>query len=156
MRTPGTKPKPTELKLLEGNPGKRRLSDAVQADIPAEAPAAPDDLEARGAAAWAIYWESGRPWLAVTDQPLVERLCRLIDTAARIGAVLRREGETKTTRQRRSTPSPLLAALLQVNKQIGDLESVCGFTPTDRARMKAAPDAPGELARWMAGVPTIR
>ena len=47
---PGTKPKPSHLKLIEGNPGKRRI---VSNSLPkGEIPNAPDHLDEEALAEW--------------------------------------------------------------------------------------------------------
>ena len=150
-RLPGPRPQPTELKVLRGNPGQRRLPNSPRGTKPVAIPPAPAGLGEVGAAAWTLYWTAGKPWLAVSDMPHVERLCRFMDMAADIEATMRTEGLTHRTRQRRSAPHQLLTALLNINKVISDLEATSGFTPSDRVRMKAAPEEPGELDRWMTG-----
>src|SRR4030088_1854931 len=47
----GRKPKPTVLKLLDGNPGKRPLNDREPASIPG-IPDMPEDLDDEAQAEW--------------------------------------------------------------------------------------------------------
>lgn len=53
----GRKPKPTHIKLVTGNPGKRAISGAeeVQASEPGAAPARPKFLKGRAAKLWDEY-----------------------------------------------------------------------------------------------------
>lgn len=151
-RPNGRPPTPTELKVLRGNPGRRPIADAPRGAIPAAIPAPPASLGDAGLRAWQLYWEYGRAWLAMTDLPHVERLCFLLDQADEMERVIRNEGLVfLSPRTKRSSPHYLLNNLLGLYKLISELESSCGFTPSDRARMKAAPKEVDALDRWMAG-----
>ena len=151
-RLPGPPRQPTELKVLRGNPGKRKLPDSPRGQLPADIPAPPAALGRAGLRAWELYWRHGRPWLALTDMPHVERLCFVLDMAAEMEEAIRTEGLTfLSPRTKRSSPHYLLNNLLGLYKLIGELEATCGFTPSDRARMKAAPQEADALDRWLAG-----
>lgn len=152
MKRPGPPTQPTELKLLNGNPGKRKLPDSPPGVKPRTIPPEPVGLGPTGKAAWLLYWTHGRAWLALTDLPHVARLCRLMDAAATMEAAIAAEGMLiVNAKTKRSAAHFLLSQLLGMYNTIGDLESSCGFTPTDRARMKVTTDESDELDRWQAG-----
>lgn len=149
-RPNGRPPKPTELKVITGNPGKRPLRRSPGGTKPSRVPGAPTVLRKAGADAWTIYWTHGRAWLAETDRPLVTRLCRLIDAAADLEAVIDAEGLTHRNRSRRSSVHHSFNNLLGIYKAIADLESRAGFTPTDRARLEVPAGSGDELDAWEA------
>lgn len=151
-RPNGRPPKPTELKVITGNPGKRPIRRSPAGTKPSRTPAAPVVLRDAGRAAWSIYWTHGRAWLAETDRPLVTRLCRLIDAAADLEAVIDTEGLTwkRTRRSPRSSIHHSFNNLLGIYKAIADLESRAGFTPTDRARLEVPAGSGDELDAWEA------
>jgi P27 family predicted phage terminase small subunit len=145
-RPPGRPALPTALKVLRGTD---RDHPAPKGKTPAAVPDAPD-LGLAGRDAWELYWTNGRPWLAETDRPVLERLCRLIDDAAAMRATIEAEGLTHVNaRTKRSAVSALYNSLLGVGKQIASLEAACGFTPADRARLRFAAPEEDELQRWM-------
>ena len=128
--------KPTELKVLAGNPGKRALPESPQGDKPVGIPGPPASLDKQGRAAWQHYWTHGRAWLAHTDAGLIERLCVLIDLRAQMENGIREEGllhASDTTG--RSSAHYLMNQLLAVYGHIAGLEREAGFTPRARADM---------------------
>jgi P27 family predicted phage terminase small subunit len=146
-RPPGRPALPTALKVLHGTD---RGHPAPKGTTPAAMPEAPN-LGDAGREAWELYWTNGRAWLAETDRPVLERLCRLIDDAAAMRATIDAEGLTHVNaRTKRSAVSALYNSLLGVGKQIASLEAACGFTPADRARLRFSGTAPEDpLERWI-------
>ena len=150
-RTPGTKPAPTELKLLRGNPGRRPLGDKVRGDLPADVPPPPPSLSSAGQAAWALYWQHGRAWLAMTDIPILTQLCETHDEAERLAERIREEGLTAVNEKTgRSFAHHLYNDLRGLRREIRELWSLCYMTPTDRGRANAKPTEVDPLSEWMA------
>jgi len=150
-RTPGTKPAPTELKLLRGNPGRRPLGDKVRGDLPADVPPPPPSLGLAGQAAWALYWQHGRAWLAMTDIPILTQLCETHDEAERLAERIREEGLTAVNEKTgRSFAHHLYNDLRGLRREIRELWSLCYMTPTDRGRANAKPTEVDPLSEWMA------
>lgn len=71
----GTKPKPVELRLVEGNPGKR----AVPEDVPpgVGVPVRPAWLDAAAVEVWDTYLPL-LPWLTQTDSETFAQWCSLV------------------------------------------------------------------------------
>src|ERR1022692_3138022 len=78
--TPGPKPKPTAVKRLTGNPGKRPLYD--EPELPSDIPDCPDHLDDIGKAEWARVAPIlvASKILKVTDRSVLAAYC---DTYAR-------------------------------------------------------------------------
>ncbi len=150
-RPNGRPPKPTELKILEGNPGRRPLGGTAKGSIPADIPPAPDHLGAAGQAAWRLYWQHGRAWLAMTDVPILTQLCEAHDEADRIADVIRDEGLTHLNDETgRSFAHHLYNDLRGLRREIRELWSLCYMTPTDRGRANVKPAEVDPLAEWAA------
>lgn len=127
----GRKPKPTVLKLLAGNPGKRSLSDSEPVFEAAATPA-PDWLgdEARA------VWERVAPCLEVNgmlSKPDADSLAVYCDVVGRY-VELRRAGEN---------------APMNLVQQMRQLASEFGFTPASRSRV-VAPRKPEDGAQGKA------
>lgn len=144
----GRKPKPTALKVLEGNPGKRALPEGEpQPAIPSNLDP-PIWLDELGREAWEqLAPELGRlGMLTVLDMPLFALSCQLYGT-------IRRAGKASKTLTQRSRANGLVA-----RPQVGQfttglntlrqLWSDFGVTATARARLGVvdadAPEDPAE------------
>lgn len=149
---PGPQPKPVELKLLEGNPGRRPIGKAPAAGKPERTPPAPRGLAAPGKAAWRRYWQGGRAWLSLGDYDAIWRACKLIDRAAAIEAAVDAEGfMVKNPRTKRSTVHAAFNNLLGVYRAIADLETAAGLPATERGRIATTKTEGDEIDRWKAG-----
>lgn len=151
-RTRGTKPVPTELKLLRGNPGRRPVGSAATGTIPAAVPEPPAHLGDTGRAAWALYWQHGRAWLAMTDIPILTQLCEAHDEAQVLVGVIRAEGLTHRNGETgRSFAHHLYNDLRGLRREIRELWSLCYLTPTDRGRANVRPATGVDpLDEWLA------
>ena len=150
-RTPGTKPQPTELKLLRGNPGRRPLGGKVRGDLPTDVPPFPDTLGEVGRQEWTRYWQHGRAWLAHTDIAILTQLCEAQDEAARLRAMILDEGLTHVNEKTgRSFTHHAYNDLRGLRREIRELWSLCYMTPTDRGRANAKPTEVDPLAEWAA------
>ena len=150
-RQPGRPARPTELKVLEGNPGRRPLGDKVRGDIPTEIPDAPDHLGQAGSDAWTLYWTHGRAWLAATDIPLMTQLCEAHDEAQRLADTIREEGLTQLSdKTGRSFAHHLYNDLRGLRREIREMWSLAYMTPTDRGRASVKPLERDPLSEWQA------
>ena len=150
-RTPGTKPAPTELKLLRGNPGRRPLGAKVRGDLPSDVPPYPETLGEVGRSEWDRYWTHGRAWLAHTDIAILTQLCEAQDEAARMRALILEEGLTSLNEKTgRSFAHHLYNDLRGLRREIRELWSLCYMTPTDRGRASVKPAEADPLAEWVA------
>ena len=120
-------PKPVELKLLQGNPGKRglNLNDGI-APLEYGYVSPPDGLRAGGLKLWNQIFAEGEIWISIrTDTQLVEQVCRQIDR--------RDELERRFWEEPDSRPSYM--SLLETEKMVASGLSLLGFTPADRTRL---------------------
>lgn len=148
-RPNGRPPKPTELKALQGNPGKRRLSDAPIAAKPPRTPPVPAALGPAGRTAWLVYWTHGAPWLSEVDVPIVHRLCKLHDVAAAIEDAIKAEGLTVVNEKtERSALHHLVDRMLGVYGRMDDMGALLGFDPVNRARIKVERPPADALREW--------
>ena len=143
----GRKPRPTKLKLLEGNPGKRRLNDK-EPDPPPAVPSCPDHLSPA----------AKKEWERVT--PLLEKLGLLsqIDGAALSlycqawGRWVEAEEALRTYGVMVKSPngfpmqSPYLAVANRAMEQIRAMLTEFGMSPSSRTRAHAL--ASGDDDEW--------
>jgi len=119
--------KPTELKILQGNPGqhKIRTNDAIAPlDYGYVEPIRP--LGVVGKQFWDSVFGAGELWISIkTDTQLVQMACELLDRRER----LREVWETNPTDR------PTNMSLLETEKQIISAFSLMGFSPSDRTRL---------------------
>ena len=120
-------PKPAELKLLQGNPGKRglRLNDAV-APMEYGYVEPPADLRESGLALWQKIFGAGELWISIrTDVDLVTQVCRQMDRRDELSRRFWDEPESRVVNM----------SLLETEKQIVSGLSLLGFSPADRTRL---------------------
>ena len=119
----GRKPKPTALKLVTGNPGRRPLNAADP--LPTGRPRPPIPMDGRPAALWRRYIAKAW-WLADADSPKAWLFCHL-------------QAEAE------ADPAAMTAARIG---QLRALGSELGFDPASRARLGTAPPAKGGAASY--------
>lgn len=133
----GRPPTPTERKRRTGNPGKRALPEpVVHLAAVASIPAVPDSLSEAGRRAWERLWTAGQAWLSpTTDLDVLTRLCEAHDEREAMRDQVAQDGYMIPGSMGQSRAHPLLSEIRAVESQITKYESLCGFTPTDRARL---------------------
>jgi hypothetical protein len=120
-------PKPTELKILQGNPGehKLRVNDAI-APLEYGYVSPPDDLRESGLALWNQIFGAGELWISIrTDTQLVTQVCRQMDRRDELARRFWDEPESRVVNM----------SLLETEKAIVNGLSLLGFTPADRTRL---------------------
>jgi hypothetical protein len=120
-------PKPAELKLLQGNPGKRAMpkNDAI---APLQygycEPLRP--LGVVGKSFWDSIFGAGEMWISIrTDTQLVQMVCEQLDRRE----VLREQFLLDPSNR------PVNMSLIEIEKQLVSGFSLLGFTPADRTRL---------------------
>ena len=120
-------PKPTELKMLQGNPGKRamRTNDAIAPmDYGYVEPHRP--LGPVGQQFWDSIFGAGEMWISIkTDTQLVQMICEAYDRRAKLTEMFWQNPADRPTNM----------SLLEVEKQIMSGLSLLGFSPADRTRL---------------------
>jgi hypothetical protein len=120
-------PKPAELKVIQSNPGKRKLplSDAIAPlDYGYIEPLR--ELGPVGKQFWDSIFGAGELWISIrTDTALVQMLCEAMD---------RRE-LLRIAFLNNPTDRPINMSLNEIEKQIMSGLSLLGFSPSDRTRL---------------------
>jgi len=148
--TAGRPRKPTALKLLAGNPGKRRLPDREPHPGPLEGALAepPDWMPRAGRELWQrIVPRLARLGVATEcDVEALELLCSSWSDWREAREVLEREGlscEVETRGGRRVVARPEVAIAAAAAQRVTRLLSDFGLTPASRSRVTAL-GPPGE------------
>lgn len=141
----GANPKPTHLKILTGNPGKRPLPTLEPQPVKAS-PDPPPDLTGEALAEWnRLAPELARlGLLTVIDRPFLVVLCEAWATYRLARDILARDGVlVKSARDGSWTKNPAA----QIARDQADLMmrygSRFGLSPSDRVRLAVAPDDDG-------------
>ena len=132
--TRGRKPKPAELRIVEGNPGRRPLP----VKDPSEQPlgTAPSELHEIERAAWRRVRREC-PWLKRADRMLVEMFCRswmqMVTADRRLVDAVNSGGDESEMR-------PLQRMLEQARTACLRMMAEMGATASSRARVKGFGD----------------
>jgi hypothetical protein len=131
MTQRGRPPKPTEIKRLTGNPGKRALpekSNLVLLPAISDIPEPKRKLFEQGLELWNRVWKMGHTWISYsTDIDLLMMVCEQLDERSKLRVTVWNEGRNDDRK-----------ALRALEKQIVENLSLLGFTPTDRSRLGIA------------------
>ena len=122
-------PKPLEVRLKEGNPGKRPLPHLVAVgSAPVRVPAAPSSLKQSGKRTWKLMWENGRAWLGPSDEIVVRLACEQVDELVSLRRAAAQVKKPELRLRYHRVVQEAERALLQSL-------SALGFTPTARAKL---------------------
>jgi hypothetical protein len=119
--------KPAELKILQGNPGRRpiRTNDAL-APLEYGYIEPPAELGEVGKRFWDSIFEAGELWISIkTDTQLVQLVCEQLDRRELIKQQIQAD-PTDPTWYRQAN---------EVEKSIVTGLSLLGFSPADRTRL---------------------
>jgi hypothetical protein len=120
-------PKPVELKIIQGNPGKRALplNDAL-APLEYGYREPLRELGLVGKQFWDNIFDAGEIWISIrTDTELVQMVCEQLDRRELIKQQIESD-PTDPTWYRQAN---------EIEKQIIHSLSLLGFTPADRTRL---------------------
>lgn len=120
-------PKPVELKMLQGNPGKRaiRTNDGI-APLEYGFVDPPQHLGVSGRELWLKIFGAGELWVSVrTDTTLVQQVCEQLDRRDRLREVWELNPVDRSVNM----------SLLETEKAVVNGLSLLGFTPADRTRL---------------------
>jgi P27 family predicted phage terminase small subunit len=84
---------------------------------------------------WGQVWADAGDWLAPSDRPTVELLCRLADERASWLRLAAEQGLTSTSRHGTTRIHPAVMEARALAGQMITLLSLLGLTPADRARL---------------------
>ena len=136
----GRRPKPTPLKLVTGNPGKRAINK--KEPKPArEIPSPPSHLTDEGKTAWGrlSVLLDGMGVLTVADAFALERLCDIYAEILILREDIKTEGRTyKTETQQGDTltkANPSVAMLADADRRFKSYLVEFGLTPAARSKV---------------------
>jgi P27 family predicted phage terminase small subunit len=140
----GRKPKPSALRLLEGNPGKRPINENEPHPEPG-IPPAPEHLSARAKSAWdAISVKLDKVGiLTEMDDWALEQLCENYAEIVELREEIKHNGRFQTVTNKlgesRTVNSPAWSQLADAEKRFRGMLEQFGLTPSARTRVKATP-----------------
>jgi hypothetical protein len=127
----GRPPKPTELKRIQGNPGKRALPKETEMILLPAAIGIPEPsrpLLKYGEEMWDRIWNMGNSWISpTTDIELVLMTAEMVDERWNLRVKVMGSDDPKLRR-----------GLRELDKLIVSNLSLLGFSPTDRMRLGVA------------------
>jgi P27 family predicted phage terminase small subunit len=142
----GRKPKPTALKILAGNPGRKRINDR-EPRPPAEAPSCPQHLSAEGRREWRRICAQLRHMglLSACDRAALAAYCAAWARWSKAEAKIKSLGEILRTKK---TGSEYLNPWLSVAQKSMILMlrflTEFGLTPSSRTRLRTGEATAGE------------
>jgi len=134
MAKPGTKPKPTALKVLEGNPGKRPLNEN-EPKLEPKAPVCPKWLDNYAHKVWErlapVLKQMGL--LTFADRETFACYCQSVSDYRRAMQIIEKEGVTTATNTGYVSKHPAVTMKNEALKNIKSLASEFGLTPSSRS-----------------------
>lgn len=137
----GRRPKPTHLKVVTGNPGKRKLNDQ-EPKPPREVPSPPEHLTDWGKMAWVkvSLLLDGMGVLTTADSLALERLCDIYAEILQLRETIAIEGRTYTTKTQMGDflikANPAVAMLADADRRFKSYLVEFGLTPAARTKVK--------------------
>jgi P27 family predicted phage terminase small subunit len=136
----GRKPKPTHLKLLAGNPGKRPLNEnEPQPDAVDETLAPPAWLSGEGRAVWAVEFPKlvRKGMISDVDLNAFARRCQAQGRYINAESMIAKQGEALIGPSGFPVQNPYLAIANKAMEQALKLEIEFGMTPSSRSRVSS-------------------
>ena len=131
----GRRPTPTRLKLLTGNPGKRRLNQ--REPKPVGAPEKPDFISGNSAAEWDRVIASTPPgFLTSADVPTLTVLVTALALFRAALSRLARDGTTSVGSLGQQVPHPMIAVLAKQTELVLRAGDRLGLSPVARTRLE--------------------
>jgi len=137
----GRKPKPTSIRALEGNPGRRPLNPGEPL-LPSELPDCPDHLDDEARAEWfrtaGVLQEMGL--LTRADRSALAAYCVLYSRWVQAEAQVKKHGTiVKSPEKGFPMKSPYLTVADQALEGMRKLMVEFGLTPSSRSRIRVNP-----------------
>jgi P27 family predicted phage terminase small subunit len=148
----GRKPKPSLIKLLDGNPGKRPVNEREPAPIPGT-PDPPEWLDAEAKAEWArvVLDLQAMGLLSRADRPAIAAYCTVWSRWVEAEAMVKKFGSiVKSPEKGFPMKSPYLSIADQAMEAMRKYLVEFGLTPSSRGRIKVPDSEAGdEFDRFM-------
>lgn len=136
---PGPRPKPTHLKLLQGNPGHRPLPEN-EPEPDGDLFAPPERMPARQQAIWRKCIADAPPGLLKQlDTNVLERYCAAKASFDKANHEVDRLGEVVNGPGNQPMQNPYLSIRNNSAKQMRACSDELGFSPAARTRVKVSP-----------------
>lgn len=130
--------KPTELKRVLGNPGRRKLPEQGKVIVLQQlASQPPTHLSKVQKEKWAELRRLA-PWIAVTDEALLTSLVEKMARQKQLSKELKKANFLLFTDKGYAYANPLFSMLSTVETEIFKLLCQLGLTPVDRSKMGVA------------------
>jgi len=149
----GRKPKPTALKLLAGNPGKRAINHA-EPKPRVVMPKPPEHLSDAEKEKWKSVVRELHPLGLVTtiDKDALAMYCTIYVRWVKAERMVRDKGEIIKTAAGNIIQNPYLSIANRALDQLNKLGAEFGMTPSSRSRVKAdVIDPDHELEKMLFG-----
>jgi len=149
----GRKPKPTAIKLLEGNPGKRALNHA-EPKPRVVLPRPPEHLSDDEKEKWKMTVKELYPLGLITtiDKDALAMYCVIFVRWLKAEKMVREKGEIIKTAAGNIIQNPYLSIANRALDQLNKLGAEFGMTPSSRSRVKTdLVDPDQELERMLFG-----
>ena len=141
MAKRGRKPKPTNLKVISGNPGKRPLNENEPSAPLLKMPRAPTHLSKTGQAEWRrtgkLLWQLGV--LTALDLVAFAMYCDTYAKMIKAQTATRRYGLVMKTKNGNVVLSSYVIAEAKYFNQCKAMLAEFGMTPSSRTRISAIP-----------------
>ncbi|MEQ9488036.1 MAG: phage terminase small subunit P27 family [Alphaproteobacteria bacterium] len=143
----GPKPKPTGLRILEGNPSRRPINEAEP--VATGEPPIPEHLSDDAQQIWRQIMDSVPPgMISAADAPLLAAYCEAWSTHKQAAIQLRKERDLMgPTLIRDGKPSPYVKIMSDAARTMATLATRLGLSPADRSGLKMGERKP-ESSRW--------
>jgi P27 family predicted phage terminase small subunit len=138
-------PKPTALKILEGNPGRRPIGKAIERIADLEPPAF---ITGQALEEWNRAVAAMPPgFFSAADAPTMAVYCLAWVMHRRALATVATEGQTAISSMGQKVPHPMLAVVRQQVDTILRAGDRLGMSPVARARFERGP-VPAEVSKF--------
>jgi P27 family predicted phage terminase small subunit len=139
MAPRGRPPKPTALKVITGNPGKRKLNKREPKPDP-RMPAAPEHLDVRARREWNRLSKELHSIgvLTIVDRDVLADYCQLRSEYLEALDDIREHGRYQISQNGIEIDRPAFATVKKLPMQLNRLAGELGITPSSRSRVHAA------------------
>lgn len=148
----GPAPQPTALKIIRGNPGKRKLNKNEPVPISDKLPECPEHLDDAAKREWERLLPilAGMRVITEADYIILGSLCQqhamLIEARRQLGIT----GLLFKTPNGSLQQSPLVSIVSNCTKQVTVLSRELGLSPSSRGRLQVQPDTDKPASKWAA------
>jgi len=148
----GRKPKPTRLKILHGNPGKRALNDQ-EPQPPSAVPRCPSHLTKEARTEWRRLVKHLDPIGLVThlDRSLLAAFCQAWGDWVTAQQMIAQTGFLVKDRDGELRRNPCCFISIKAVEQMCRLGPLLGLDPTSRTRIKVQPRGPADEMEALLG-----